>query len=187
NWSADAPMISTNTVPLTDETVELQGTADLEQLAQDQIAQLILSRLKGHGLARLVEAILRAQGYSTYRSEEGPDGGIDILAGSGQLGFGETRLCVQVKSQDTPVEAKTLNELRGAMTSVNANQGLLVSWSGYKGSVQKLIASSFFSVRLWTQKELLDALFTHYDQLDEELKAELPLKRIWTVAIQDLD
>lgn len=42
-----------------------------------------------------------------------------------------------------------------------------------------------FRVRLWTQKELLEALFTHYHLLDEDLKAELPLKRIWTVAAQD--
>lgn len=47
----------------TDETVE---NSDLEQLARDQIAQLIAARFKGHGLARVVEAILKAQGYTTY-------------------------------------------------------------------------------------------------------------------------
>ncbi len=50
-----------------------------------------------------------------------------------------------------------------------------------------LLAGSFFKVRLWTQKELLEQLFTHYDRLDEDLRAELPLKRIWTVAAQDDD
>lgn len=40
-------------------------------------------------------------------------------------------------------------------------------------------------VRLWTQKELLEALFAHYDNLEEDLKAKLPLKRIWTVAVQE--
>jgi restriction system protein len=40
-------------------------------------------------------------------------------------------------------------------------------------------------VRLWTQKELLEALFQHYDDLDEDMKAEIPLKRIWTVTAQD--
>jgi hypothetical protein len=43
----------------------------------------------------------------------------------------------------------------------------------------------FFCVRLWTQKELLQALFTNYDQLDEDIKAELPLKRIWSLAAQE--
>jgi len=92
---------------------------------------------------------------------------------------------VQVKSQDTPVESKALNELRGAMQSVHASEGLFVSWSGFKSTVYKQAVASFFNVRLWTQKELLEALFSHYDQLDEDLRAELPLKRIWTVAAQD--
>ena len=48
----------------------------------------------GHHLARLIEAILKAQGYVTRKSEPGKDGGIDILAGSGPLGFNEpTYLC----------------------------------------------------------------------------------------------
>lgn len=159
--------------------------SDLEQLAHDQIAQVIGARFKGHGLARLVEAILKAQGYTTYRSPEGADGGVDILAGAGPLGFGAPRLCVQVKSQDAPVESKALNELRGAMQSVQATEGLFVAWSGFKSSVYKQASSSFFSVRLWTQRELLEALFANYDALDEDVKAELPLKRIWTVAAQD--
>ena len=71
------------------------------------------------------------------------------------------------------------------MQSVHASEGLFVSWSGFKGTVYKQAAASFFTVRLWTQKELLEALFSQYDQLDEDIKAELPLKRIWTVATQD--
>lgn len=162
-----------------------QMETDLEQLARDQIARLIPAKLKGHGLARLVDGILRAQGYTTYLSPEGPDGGIDILAGSGPLGFGEPRLCVQVKSQDTPIESRVLNELKGAMQTVNATEGLLVSWGGFKESITRQTASNFFGVRLWTQKELLEALFATYERLDEDLKAELPLKRVWTVAAQD--
>jgi restriction system protein len=139
--------------------IEIQGGADLEELARDQIAQLVSARLKGHGLARLVEAILKAQGYTTYRSPEGPDGGVDILAGAGPLGFGSPRLCVQVKSQDHPIEAKALNELRGAMQHVNASEGLFVSWSGFKSTVYRQAATSFFTVRMWTQKDLLEALY----------------------------
>lgn len=60
-----------------------------------------------------------------------------------------------------------------------------VSWGGFKGNVQKDLATSFFRVRLWTQKDLFEALFAHYDRLDDDLKAELPLKRIWTVTAQD--
>ena len=46
---------------------------DLERLARDQIAKHIVAKFKGHGMARLVEAILKSQGYTTYLSPEGPD------------------------------------------------------------------------------------------------------------------
>ncbi len=161
-----------------------EGT-DLEEAARDQIARLISARFKGHALTYLVEAILKAQGYTTYRSPEGADGGADILAGAGPLGFGMPRLCVEVKSESSPVDRPTVDKLIGAVTKFGAQEGLFVSWSGYKSTVQKELAQSFFRVRLWAQQELLEALFANYEKLDEEIRAELPLKRIWTVAVQD--
>ena len=163
----------------------LEGEADnqdLERLARDQIAKLINQKFKGHGLSKLVESILQAQGYTTYRSPEGPDKGIDILAGSGPMGFGYPRICVQVKSGDTPVDSPTLNQLIGSMQNVQADQGLLVSWGGFKSSIDREIATQFFRVRLWDQDKLIDALFDNYDHLATDLRAEIPLKRIWTVA-----
>lgn len=182
-WKPETIAASTMaTTPMTD---EIPGNTDLEVLAQDQIAQLILSRFKGHGLTRLVEAILKAQGYTTYRSPEGADGGADILAGTGPLGFGSPRLCVEVKSESGPTDRPTVDKLLGAVSKFGADEGLFVAWGGFKGNVQKELAASFFRVRLWSQKELLEQLFAHYDHLDEDFKAELPLKRIWTVAAQE--
>jgi restriction system protein len=174
--------VSKAAIPVTDQAAE---DTDLEELARDQISQLIAARFKGHGLTRLVEAILQAQGYTTYRSPEGADGGADILAGAGPLGFGLPRLCVEVKSESGPIDRSTVDKLLGAVSKFGADQGLFVSWSGFKSNVQKELAASFFRVRLWTQKELLEELFVQYDNLDEELKAELPLKRIWMVAGQE--
>jgi restriction system protein len=159
--------------------------ADLEELGRDAISQLISRRFQNHDLTRLVEAVLKAQGYATYRSPPGPDKGIDILAAPEPLGFGLPRICVQVKSGDTPVDTPTLNQLIGAMQNVHADQGLLVSWSGFKSSVDKEIPAQFFRVRLWDQKAFIDELLTHYDRLDPDLRAELPLKRIWTVAVEE--
>jgi len=182
-WKAETIAAVTKQHPPGIEEEEAEDT-DLEELARDQIARLIAARFKGHGLTRLVEAILQAQGYTTYLSPEGADGGADILAGAGALGFGAPRLCVEVKSESGPIDRPTVDKLLGAVTKFGAEEGLFVSWGGFKTNVQKELAASFFRVRLWTQKELLEQLFTHYDRLDEDLKAELPLKRIWTVAAQ---
>jgi len=182
-WRPESIKAATNSVP--DSISDENGNTDLEELAHDQIANLISSRFKGHKLTRLVAAILKAQGYTVYVSQEGADGGADILAGTGSLGFGSPRLCVEVKSGDTPVDRPTVDKLLGAVSKFGANEGLFVSWSGFKSNVPKEMAASFFRVRLWTRKELLEALFENYDRVDDEIKAELPLKRIWTVAIQE--
>ena len=158
---------------------------DLERLARDQIAKVITQKFKGHGLARLTDALLRAQGYTTHLSPEGPDKGVDILAAPGPLGFGKPRICVQVKSGDAPVDSPTLNQLIGSMQNVQADQGLLVSWGGFKSSVDKEIPAQFFRVRLWNQDNLISELLAHYGDLDEDMRAEIPLKRIWTVASAD--
>jgi restriction system protein len=183
NWKPETIAAAIkDTLPASDETA---GDTDLEELGRDQIARLIAARFKGHLLTRLVEAILKAQGYTTYRSPEGADGGVDILAGAGPLGFGMPRLCVEVKSEESPIDRPTVDKLLGAMTKFGAQEGLFVAWGGFRSTVQKELAGSFFRMRLWAQKELLEQLFAHYDQLDEDLRAELPLKRIWTVATQE--
>ena len=181
HWKpSKASTIPTQTDPDIDDQ---EGLTDLEQLAKDQIAKYLIRRFKGHGMARLVEAILQAQGYSTYRSPEGPDKGIDILAAPGPMGFGKPRVCVQVKTGDSPVDRPTLDQLIGTMQNVNADQGLLVSWGGFKSSVDKEIPSQFFRVRLWDQDSIIEEPIQNYDKLDEEIRAELPLKRIWTLAV----
>lgn len=71
------------------------------------------------------------------------------------------------------------------MHNFHADQGLLVSWSGFKQSVEKELPSQFFRVRLWNQDDIIEALLENYDKIDEDLKAEIPLKRFWTVTAQE--
>ncbi len=158
---------------------------DVEQLAQDQILTHIELNFKGHNLARLVEAVLKAEGYETYLSPPGPDGGVDILAGRGALGFEHPRLCVQVKSSSAPCDVTIFRGLQGTMATFKADQGLLVSWGGFNTVVRKEARLSFFSVRLWDASDLVSALLRNYDQLPEDLQAELPLKRIWTLVLEE--
>ena len=75
-------------------TDESESIPDLSQVAHDQIVAQIQSRFAGHALARLVDAVLRADGWVTKISPPGPDGGVDVLAGSWFTGVGRaTPLC----------------------------------------------------------------------------------------------
>jgi restriction system protein len=188
NWQAEGVSASAPRTPAGpeggsggDETAEA-ANVNLEELAADQIERLIEARFKGHELASLVEAILQAEGYTTYRSPAGADGGADILAGGGELGFGKPQICVEVKSGSDPVDRPTVDKLIGAGQKFGAETCLFVSWGGFRPNVQKELARDFFRVRLWSRKELLEKLFAHYAQLPEEIRLSLPLKRVWMVA-----
>lgn len=158
---------------------------DVEQIARDQLLAHIESRFKGHGLARLVEAVLVAEGYKTKLSMPGPDGGVDIMAGRGALGFESPRLCVQVKSSSGPCDVSVFRGLLGVIQTFKAEQCLLVSWGGFTSAVEKEARQAYFQVRVWTADDLVEALLRNYAKLPEELQAELPLKRIWALVPEE--
>lgn len=159
----------------------LDGVLDLAQAARDELLDAVCRRFQGHAMADLVDAVLRAQGYQTRVSPPGPDGGVDVLAGRGALGLDAPRLCVQVKSGRAPVGVRVLRELGGVVRRFGADQGLLVSWGGFTGSVLAEAAAGFFSVRLWDAGDLLDAVLAHYDELPRDVQALLPARRVWTL------
>ena len=158
---------------------------DLVQLAHDQIVARIQTRFAGHALARLVNAVLQADGWVTKLSPAGPDGGVDILGGRGPLGLDAPRLCVQVKSQQSPADVTVYRSLQGTMQTFNASQGLLVCWGGFKKSVLPEARQSHFTVRLWESLDLVRAIYRNYDRLPAEIQAELPLKRVWMLVPEE--
>jgi restriction system protein len=168
----------------TDEDTE-EVPFDLEEFARDQIREHIAQKFAGHRLAALVGEILTAQGYQTRVSPEGPDGGVDVIAGRGPLGFDQPRLVVQVKSGDGAIDVKVVRELQGVMKHFGAEHGLVVAWGGYKTGVMKEAARSFFEIRLWDSDDLVRMIQAHYDALPDDIQAELPLKRIWALVLSE--
>ena len=168
-----------------EEPEDILSVPDLEEYAADQIRQYIVRKFKGHELSQIVAQVLRAEGYQMEVSAPGPDGGVDILAGKGPMGFDMPRLCVQVKSGNTPVDPKVMRELRGVMEDRGADQGLLVSWSGFTRPAVEEARRQFFRVRLWDAGTLVGKVLDNYEKLSEELRAELPLQRIWALVLEE--
>lgn len=168
-----------------DEELLNDEVLDVEQNAEDQILDYINRKFKGHDLSILVDEILKAEGFVTHPSDPGPDGGVDILVGSGPMGVDTPRICVQVKSSDTPADVVVFRNLLGTLDTFGANQGLLVSWGGFNRAVLAEARRNFFKVRLWDAGDLVDALQKNYTLLPGGLKAELPLKQIWALVLED--
>lgn len=167
-------------VPSTDES-----PIDLEEYARDRIAALIQEGFAGHRMAVLTEALLRAQGYTCWRSPEGADGGIDLLAGSGPLGLDAPQLVVQVKSEQSPVGDPVISQLLGTTTKHGpAAQGLLVAWGGLTPPAQRSARDKYFRLRVWTASDVIAQVTRHYDALPEEIRTDMPLKQIW-IAVEE--
>ena len=118
-------------------------------------------------------------------SPPGPDAGYDIVAGRGALGFDRPRLVVQVKSGSIVVDHPMLQSLNGCVQAAGAEHGLIVSWSGFKPTVTKETNKQYFRIRFWDRDKLLDALLSVYDDLPEDIRAALPLQRIWALVPED--
>ncbi|MXZ78422.1 MAG: restriction endonuclease [Acidimicrobiia bacterium] len=158
-----------------------ESTFDLERIGRDQIQAFVAEQFAGHDLAKLVAAVLSAEGFFTQVASPGPDGGIDIFAGAGPLGLDTPRLIVQVKSSPAPVNATVVRELHGVLSTHGADQALLVAWGGVNKVARQELRSQFFRVRVWDAEDLLNAVLRNYEQFSEEFRADLPLKRIWTL------
>lgn len=164
----------------TEDVDEPEVDTDIEEVAHDQIMTRISEDFAGHGLADLVSALLRAEGLHCVQSPPGPDGGIDIVAGRGVLGLDEP-IVVQVKS-GSPVGEPVVTHLYGVMSNHGAHQGLLVAWGGLKSPARNALKASKLRVRVWEAADIVDAVLASYDQLDEETRGRLPLKRVWMLA-----
>jgi len=164
----------------TDDVDEPELSPDIEEVAKDQITSRIAEDFAGHGLATLVTALLSAEGMRCTQSPPGPDGGIDIIAGRGLLGLDDPIL-VQVKS-GAQVGSPVVSQLHGVMSTYGAKQGLLVAWGGVSKQAQDALKTNQLRVRVWQASDVVDAVLANYDRLDDEIRSQLPLKRVWMLA-----
>ena len=154
---------------------------DVEQYALDRLSAYVIENFAGHRMQDLVAALLEAEGFTCTVPPHGPDGGVDVLAGTGVLGLDAPRVVVQVKSESGRVGAPVVSQLMGAMSTYQADQGLLVAWGGITKQAEQLLAQQYFRVRVWTAQDLLEALFRNYERVSEEIRSEIPLKRVWSL------
>lgn len=158
-----------------DETVGIVAD-EIEQTTKDFVLKRLAQDLKGHPLAHFVAQLLNTMGYRTRVSEEGPDGGIDIVAHKDQLGLEPPIVKVQVKSTEGSVGDPVVSALYGKVAQ--GEFGLLVTLGTFTSQAQAF-ARSKSNLRLIDGEELVDLVLEHYDEFDARYKGLIPLKRIY--------
>ena len=150
---------------------------DWEAAAKSTISKYIYKNFKGYDMEDLICEILKAKGFTVYNGPKGPDGGQDLLAAAGDMGFDSPKICVQVKTQSSHVKKEVVDELTETIKKFHAEYGLFVAWNGYDKAVKP--AEYFYNIRLWTSNEVVDEVLKYYDKFSPEIQQRIPLKHIW--------
>ena len=163
-----------------DEAIASDGQ-DIIRYSRDRILARIREQYSGHELQDLVAAILRAEGMTCKVPPKGSDGGIDIVAGSGVLGISAPTIIVQVKSQSGRVGSEVLDQLGGVVGQHQADHGLLVAMGGLTSPARAKVRAQQLKVAVWDAEEVLNRLLEHYDQMPDDVKRIIPLRKAWLI------
>jgi restriction system protein len=146
--------------------------------ANEEIAEFI-QRINEYDFQELVAALLRGMGYHTpFVAAKGKaDGGIDVLAYTDPLGGREPRFKVQVKHKEKPTGEKDIRDLT-AVLNTTGDVGLFVSSSGFTEPAKTFARNAAKHIELLDLNRLIELWDKHYDNLNEEDKQRLPLRRV---------
>ena len=160
-------------------------TAEAEEavLAEDMQAKALefikdrAAKLDWEQMQRLVAGLLRAMGYKTRISPAGPDRGKDIVASPDGFGFESPRIVVEVKHRKGAMGSQEIRSFLGGRHK--DDKGLYVSTGGFTKEARYEAERASIPVSLMDIDELVAALIDNYEQLDNETKQLLPLRRLY--------
>ena len=143
------------------------------------IADLV-SGLDPYDFQDLVVAMLRAMGFRAISSPPGADRGVDIVAHPDPFGFERPLIKVQVKHRQGAVGGPEMRSFLGALRS--GDNGLYVSTGGFTRDATLETERSRESVALLDRDSFIQLMLEHYEALDAEYKARVPLRKVWVPA-----
>jgi len=115
-------------------------------------------------------------GFFTRVSDEGPDGGIDIVAHRDELGFEPPIIKVQVKSGEGTIGDPEVSALYGKVG--HGEFGMFITLGLFSKPALNF-ARTKSNLRLVDGPELVELILRHYDSLDAKYKGLLPLKQVY--------
>jgi restriction system protein len=156
-----------DTVPFVDE-VESQA---------DELISDILANTDPFVFEELVAAVLRAMGYHARKTQDSHDKGVDVVASPDSLEFETPYIKAQVKRVQSKVGGPEMRAFTGTLS--NDERGLFVSTGGYTSDAKDAARNTEQRVTLVDRDKFIDLLTEHYDDLEPEYQAAVPLKPVY--------
>jgi restriction system protein len=129
----------------------------------------------------LVASLLRAMAYHVpWVAPRGRDGGVDIVAFTDPLGAGGPRIKVQVKRVTSgKIGVEGLRSFLAVLSGQDV--GLFVSLGGFTADAEARAQESR-RLTLLDMEHLVNLWVEHYDRLNEDDRAHLPLRPVYFLA-----
>lgn len=144
----------------------------------DEFVEDALNRLDWEQMQNLIAGILRAMGYRTTVSPRGSDRGVDIFASPDGLGLQEPRIFVEVKHRaQTQMTAEKIRAFLGGRKP--GDRCLYVSTGSFSKDARYEADRASVPTTLLDLQGVRRLLVEHYEKLDAETRALVPLKRIY--------
>lgn len=161
-----------------DEGSGFQFYEDVQSKAEEQISDRI-AHMDPFDFEELVAALLRSMGYFARRTEKGPDRGVDVVATSDALGLDSPRIKVQVKHRS---QRASVGDMRNFIATLRSpDRGLFVSTGGFTREALYEADRTPQGTSVTTLKgdEFIELLMEHYERMEPEARAMIPLKRVF--------
>lgn len=150
--------------------------ADIENKAKEFIKDKLL-KLEWDEMQELVAGILRGMGYKTIVSPKGSDRGQDVIASPDGLGLEEPKIKVEVKHRKGQMGTPEIRSFLGGLRP--KEKGLYVSTGGFSKESKYEADRANNPITLIDLELLVTLIIQHYDNLDPEARALIPLKKIY--------
>jgi restriction system protein len=122
-------------------------------------------------------------GYKTRVSPPGSDRGKDIVASPDGFGFESPRIVVEVKHRESTVSADQIRSFLGGRHK--DDKGLYVSTAGFTKDAKYEAERAAIPLILMDLDELAASIRDHYENMDAEVRALIPLTKIyWPVRVK---
>lgn len=136
-----------------------------------------INRLDWSDMQALVAGLLRAMGYKTRISPSGSDLGKDIVASPDGFGLDQPRIVVEVKHRN---QAMASQDIRGFLGGRHKDdKGLYVSTGGFTKDAKYEADRAAIPITLIDLDDLVTAVLEHYEQMDTDTRALIPLVKVY--------
>ena len=163
-----------------EESEETPPFLDEVQSQSDELISDLITELDPYDFEDLVAEVLRAMGFQAKTTPKGPDQGIDIVAHPDQFGFEDPIIKVQVKHRQSSSGIDEIQRFVGALNP--QEKGIFVSSGGFTREAEKEVNRTEKRVTLYDRSEFVDLMKDHYEHIDSEYKALVPLRKVWIPA-----